>query len=93
MQLSPFRQALWPVFEYLVLFIQITSQKKKISKTGNKNFSPIGPAVWTAMHNICMNVLFYYISNYREKKTVPVTTGFLIIFVQSYSPPIPTSVN
>ena len=28
----------------------------------HKNFSPIGPAVWPAIRNMYMNVLFYYIN-------------------------------
>ena len=33
------------------------------SECPQKNFSPFGPAVWPAIGNIYMNVLFYYIEN------------------------------
>ena len=29
----------------------------------HKKFSPIGPAVWPAIRNIYMTILFYYIDN------------------------------
>jgi len=36
-----------------------------LNKISQTNVSPFGPAVWPAIDNICMNVLFYYIDRYR----------------------------
>ena len=32
----------------------------------SKSFSPFGPAVWPAIHNIYTNVLFYYIDDMND---------------------------